>query len=609
MTTSTPTAAAEERRRLWRRFLRPDTARVSYLSAVAAVLGLLCGVVALVFEKLIGLFTNLFFYHRLSLEFLEPSLAPHGVGMLIVPAAGGLVVGLLIRYGSEKLKGDGIPEALEAILTKESRIPPKIALLKPISSALTIGSGGPFGAEGPIIQTGGAVGSVIGQFLHVTPAERRILLAAGAAAGLAATYGTPIAAVILAIELLLFELRTRSFIPCVVATSAATAFRFKMLGTAPMFAVTMGHDFGTLPELGLFLLLGNITGIFAVMVSRGLYESEELFDRLRIPIAWKPALGGVAVGLLALWEPRILGVGYGEIRAEILGQYALGVLAVLLAAKLLAWWLALGSGQAGGVLAPMLMMGGAIGGMFGLVSHRVAPGLSAGVGMFALAAAAAVFGATTRATFAAIVFGMELTRSFESVLPLMVTCVAADAVCYAIEEHSILTKKLVERGLAVHHDLVVDPMKTMRVAGLMVGEVKTVRAEATVADLLDRREKHQGYPVLDREGRLIGIVTRSDLLQPGVELDQKIREIASIPAVTCLPDDLVEDAVAKMAQQEIGHLPVVSSEDSGKLVGYLSRSDCLKARRRRGHEERLPPRRRREGGRPAWSPGPNRPAG
>lgn len=592
MTPHDPPRATEERRRLWQSFLRPDTARVSYLSAIAAVLGLLCGVVALVFEKLIGIFTNLFFYHRFSHEFLEPTHHALGPWVVLVPAAGGLIVGLLIFYGSEKLKGDGIPEALEAILTQESRISPKIALLKPLSSALTIGSGGPFGAEGPIIQTGGAVGSVIGQFLHVTAAERRILLAAGAAAGLAATYGTPIAAVILAVELLLFEFRTRSFIPCVVATSVATAFRFKALGTAPMFAVTLGHDFGTLPELALFLLLGNVTGLFSVVVSRGLYESEEFFDRLKLPVALKPALGGLAVGALAFWEPRVLGVGYAEIRAEILGQYAIGVLAILLVAKLVAWWVALGSGQAGGVLAPMLMMGGAIGGIFGLLCHRTLPGISASAGMFALAAAASVFGATTRATFAAIVFGMELTRSFESVLPLMVTCVAADAVCYAVEEHSILTKKLARRGLAVHHELVVDPMRTAHVADVMVRQVKTVRAQTTVGELLERREKHQGYPVLDGEGRLLGIVTRTDLLRPGVSLDQGVAEIASIPAVTCRPDELLEEVVGRMAHHEIGHLPVVSPEEPRRLVGFISRSDCLQTRRRRGHEERLPARSR-----------------
>jgi len=585
-----PMDATAQRRRRWHAFFRPDTARTSYLSAVAAALGLLCGLVAVLFEKLIGLFTNAFFFGRLSLAFLEP--VHNGLGWLVVlvPAAGGLIVGLLIRYGSERLKGDGIPEAMEAIVRNESRIPVKIAVLKPLTSALTIGSGGPFGAEGPIIQTGGAVGSVLGQILRVTASERRILLAAGAAAGLSATYGTPIAAVILAIELLLFEFRTRSFIPCVVATSVATAFRFRVLGTAPMFSVRMGGDFGTLSEMPLFLALGIVAGVFAVVISRGLYSTEEWFDRLRIPVAAKPALGGLVVGLIAVAEPRVLGVGYAEIRGEILGQFAFTALVVMLAAKVIAWWAALGSGQAGGVLAPMLMLGGAIGGAFGILSREALPGIAAGSGMFALAAAAAVFGATTRATFAAIVFGMEITRSFESVLPLMITCVAADAVCYAIEEHSILTRKLAERGVLVAHELVVDPLGLVLVREVMTKEVETVSTETRVGELLGRMTdpaagKHQGYPVLDPEGNLFGIVTRSDLIRPGVRESQTMAEVASAPPVTCSPDEPLEDVVARMAQREIGHLPVVSADEPRRLAGYLSRSDILKARRRRRGED------------------------
>lgn len=566
-----------------RYFFRPEASRLPLLALLAGGIGVLCGLVAFALQRLIGFFLHLFFFGEVGSRLIEPVGSRLGPWIVLVPAAGGFVVGFFIKYGSPKLKGHGIPEAMEAVLTKESRIPLRVAILKPLSAAIAIGSGGPFGAEGPIIQTGGAFGSVVGQLVSVSAAERKILLASGAAAGMAATFGTPIAAVILAIELLTFEFRVRSFIPLVIATTAATAVRFRVIGTTPMFSVPP-HTFGSAGDLPLYLGLGIVAGIVSVVISRGLYLVEDLYDRSGWNEIVCPTVGGLAVGLIALAQPKVLAVGYEWISDILSGKYTAAVLAGLFLAKLLAWWLALGSGTSGGVLAPLLMMGGAVGGLFGAGVRAVAPGVSVSPGTFALASMAAVFGASSRAPFSAIVFAFELTRSYEAILPIMLTCVVAEAVTFAVMEHSIMTEKLARRGLPVRQDYEVDPLSSVTVAQAMTKDVLSVPADALATDVLaerlsPREPKHQGYPVVDGEGRLVGVITRGDLLKVAADDTRSVRQLLARPPIVAYPDETLAHAAARMLEMEIGHLPVVDRREPGKLIGYLSRTDVLAGRR------------------------------
>ena len=350
-----------------------DNFRMLLISSLAAAIGLIAGCLAYGLYTLIALLTNLIFYQRFGLNLPSLKNNPLGLWVLIIPALGGLIVGFMAKYGSSKIKGHGIPEAMEAVLVNGSRIAPRVAVLKPLSAAIAIGSGGPFGAEGPIIQTGGALGSLVGQFLHTTSAERKVLLACGAAAGMAATFSTPIAAVILAIELLLFEFKSRSFIPLVIASTLATAVRFRLLGAGPLFTI-QAADFGIPGALPYYIVLGLLSGLAAVLFSNALYWVEDLLSRLPVDEVLLPAIGGLAVGIIGFFVPRVLGVGYDTISDILNARLALSALLLLMVFKSLALIISLGSGTSGGLLAPMFMAGAALGGAFAIIVNKIIPG-------------------------------------------------------------------------------------------------------------------------------------------------------------------------------------------------------------------------------------------
>ena len=335
----------------------------------------------------------------------------------------------MAKYGSEKIKGHGIPEAMEAVLINRSRIQPRVAILKPISAAIAIGTGGPFGAEGPIIQTGGAVGSLIGQLIHTTAAERKVLLACGAAAGMSATFNTPIAGVILAIELLLFEFKSRSFIPLVIASTLATAVHMQWMGAGPMFSVG-ATDYAIPRALPFYLVLGLICGFAAVGFSRLLYLTEDLFEKLPVDELWWPAIGALGLGIIGYFVPRVFGVGYDTISDILNAHLALKLLVIVMVAKAIALVVSLGSGTSGGLLAPMFMSSAALGGAFAMLVNWIYPAAHLAPGAFALVAMGAVFGAASRATFAFIIFAFEITRDYNSVLPLMLVSVIADGIAW-----------------------------------------------------------------------------------------------------------------------------------------------------------------------------------
>jgi len=575
----------------------PAEYRIALMSFLAGGVGLLAGIVAYLLYKLIGLFTNLFFFHEFTTTFRSVGSHPLGVWVIAIPVVGGLIVGVMAKYGSSKIKGHGIPEAMEAVLVNRSRIEPKVALLKPISAAIAIGTGGPFGAEGPIIQTGGALGSLVGQVLHTTAVERKVLLACGAAAGMSATFNTPIAGVILAIELLLFEFKSRSFIPLVIASTLATAVHMQLLGPGPMFQVAQ-VDFGIPHALPFYLVLGPLCGLAAVFLSKALYWVEDTFERLPVDELWWPAIGALGLGIIGYFVPRVFGVGYDTIGAILNGELAWKILLIVMVAKFAALVISLGSGTSGGLLAPTFMWSAAMGGLFAMVGNRVFPGAHLSPGAFALVAMGAVFGAASRATFSFIIFAFEITRDYNSVLPLMLVAVIADGIAILfMPRSSIMTEKLARRGLRVHQDYEADVLTQTLVAETMEKDPPVIAAGTRIGEVAQRIARHdpavaryEALLILDAAGKLTGIVTRGDILR-ALDKDPTgvttVEQAGSTKLVVTYPDELLSEATAKMLHRDIGRLPVVDREDAQKVVGYLGRAAVLAARSRRLRDEHV----------------------
>ncbi|HTL72742.1 MAG TPA: chloride channel protein [bacterium] len=562
--------------------------RVLLLAALAVPIGAIGTVMAKALLWLIAIVTNLAFFHRLSAEACTPQQNQLGLWIVIVPVIGALIIGLMARYGSEKIRGHGIPEALEAILLGKSLINPKVAILKPLSSAISIGTGGPFGAEGPIIMTGGAFGSIFAQFFHLSSAERKTLLVAGAAGGMAAVFATPVAAVLLAVELLLFEWKPRSFIPVAVAAMVASVLRVPLLGAGPIFPVTP-HGLMSANELLMALLVGLVAGLGSCLLTLLVYAFEDLFQKLPLHWMWWPAIGAVVVGVGGCIEPRVLGVGYDTIHLLMLGQLLGAGLIGLLLAKTLVWSVALGSGTSGGVLAPLLIMGGALGALLGQCLPVGDPGLWAMVGM------AAMMGGTMRSPLTGMVFILELTHDLNVMPALLIACVAGLGVTVLLLRRSILTEKLARRGQHIAREYSVDLFELMRVGEVMDRKVPVIPAEMTIQTLAGRITQddpavgsRHGAFIVDAQHKLVGIITRSDVLRV---LQRDPTGSASVLAegqtrlIVTFPDEPLYDAIAKMIKHRIGRMPVVERKDHGRVIGYLGRADILAARSRHHEEE------------------------
>lgn len=571
--------------------------RIIFVSALSAIIGVLAGFIAYGLYLLIGFLTNLIFFQRISATL--PGLQSHHLGMwvILVPAIGGLIVGLMAKYGTSKIRGHGIPEAMEAVLVNQSKIEPKVAILKPLSAAIAIGTGGPFGAEGPIIQTGGAIGSLAGQIIQVTAVERKVLLASGAAAGMAATFSTPIAAVILAIELLLFEFKSRSFIPLVIASTLATAVHISLMGPGPMFSVN-ALDFNITSNLVYYIVLGVICGFAAIGFTKALYWIEDRFEDLKLDPMWWPVIGGLGLGIIGLFFPRVLGVGYDTISGILNGQFALNVLLVIMILKSLALLISLGSGTSGGLLAPMFMAGAALGGSFAIIINSIFPGAHLSPGAFALVGMAAVFAAASRATFAFIIFAFEITRDYNAILPLMLGCVIADVIGLRFMGNSIMTEKLVRRGLRIHHDYETDVLRQVAVSEVMENNPVSISGSLLLGDLADKMAQgdsvhshYTAFPVFDEKtGELTGIITRGDILKNLKEnpsLNKRVDEVMKSTLIVTYPDESVHQAVTKMLRNNVGRLLVVERNNPKKLIGYFGRSSVLSARLQRIKEEHV----------------------
>ena len=580
--------------------LRDFTAdrRLLVLSAMAVVTGSFGAGAAWVLLKLIALVTNLAYFHVYSTATTYLSHAKLGPSTILIPIIGGLIVGLMARYGSQKIRGHGIPEALEAILIGQSRIEPKIAVLKPLSSAIAIGTGGPFGAEGPIIMTGGALGSLFAQFFHLSSAERKTLLVAGAAAGMTAIFGTPVAAVLLAIEVMLFEWKPRSFVPAVVSAIVAMAWRPWLVGAWPLFPHT---GIPTMPWWGLALCaaVGLVAGLQSAITTGGLYWVEELFEKLPIHWMWWPALAGIVVGVGGLIDPAALGVGYDNIQALINGDVLMHAAIALLVVKAIIWVVALASGTSGGTLAPLLMMGGAV----GVLEAHILPFGNAG--FWSLLAMAAVLGGTLRCPLTATVFAIELTGDLSVMPAVLVACVASFAVTVLIMRRSILTERLARRGRHLTYEYTVDPFDVMRVSEIMTHPVHTLPARMSTEDALaffdteNGVKRHKSYPVVDDAGQVVSMVSRSDVLRwsrEGWPQGQTLEERPDVGEVFVgYADELVGHLADRMAAADVGRVPVVDRA-TGKLAGLVARRDLLRVR---AHAARL----ERERARPLTIPG------
>lgn len=561
--------------------------RTVTLSAIAAVIGLTSTLGAGLLLGAIRLFTNLFYFHALSLAPRSPADSPLGIAAALNPVVGGLLVGLLARFGSEKIRGHGIPEAIEAILYGGSRMSGLVAVLKPLSSGISIGSGGPFGAEGPIIMTGGATASLMAQALHLTAAERKALLVAGACAGMTAIFGTPLAAVLLAVELLLFELRPRSLLPVAMACAVAGLLRPLWLGAAPLFPLTIPpmSGLGSLSCAG----LGLATGVVSALTTRLLYWIEDVFARLPVHWMWWPALGGAVVGLGGLIEPRALGVGY-DVIADLLQQHVVLATALgLLLVKLLIWSVALGSGTSGGVLAPLLIIGAGLGTVLAGLLPGGSPGLWALIGLSAMLAG------TMRAPLTAVIFAFELTHAVPALLPTLLASAIAYGFTVIVMPRSILTEKIARRGRHVYREYGVDPLERHFVNEVMTTHVISVPASVSARSALHayfgRGQRHRAYPVTV-DGRLLGMIDRAVLQGlPESALHLTLQEVLREPASPAFatPEETCKAVAARLAALGLERLPVLDAQS--RLIGIVSRSDLLKPllqiHREEEHRERL----------------------
>jgi H+/Cl- antiporter ClcA/CBS domain-containing protein len=565
--------------------------RTVFICALALVIGAAGAVVAQVFTRLIGFATNLAYYGRLSSTVVDPANGVRGpLALLLIPVIGGLIVGLMARYGSSAIRGHGIPEVMQKVLYGESRIPARVTVLKPLSAAVAIGTGGPFGAEGPIIATGGALGSLVGQHLHMTADERKTLLAAGAAAGMSATFGTPVSAALLAVELLLFEYRPRSIIPVSLASAVAAGMRIAFTGSAPVFPIPQLLQPSD-TALAFYVLLGAVIGLISVGITRFTYGIEDAFEvlgeRYHVHWMWWPAIGALVVGALGIIEPRILGVGYGNIISALSGSIVGRALLVLVVLKFLAWSVYLASGTSGGVLAPLFTIGAGLGAWLGAAAAVVAPSVGVDPRIAALVGMAAIFAGSTHALLTAIVFAFETTRQPVGLLPLLLGCAAAYLVSLMFNRHSLLTEKLARREGSVRTEYEVDHLSHVMVRQAATRDVVTVRANQTLAEVrkwisTESEAKggpstHQGFPVLDENSLLIGVVTRRDLLDPRYADDECVAETIKRPAAIVYEDSTLRDAADHMVLEGVGRLPVVSRDNPRVVLGIISRSDLLAA--------------------------------
>jgi H+/Cl- antiporter ClcA len=560
--------------------LEPQIIRICGFSVLV---GLVAGLVAQGLLELIQLFTNIFFYGRFSFAYSNPAHNHLGLWILLIPPIGGLLVGVMIHFWEPTLKGHGIPEAMESVLFGHSRMRLRVAILKPLATAFAIGTGGPFGAEGPIIQTGAALGSLFGQAVGLTPYYRRVLLASGAAAGMAATFTAPMAGLLVAIELLLFELRARSFIPVALAAAVATGVRIHFAGWAPLFP-TPQFRLTAMNELWLFALLGVLMGFAGVIMIRVLSWLEDFFDELPIPnrLIWSPVIGAFLLGGIGYFYPQVLGTSYDTIRDMLNDRLSLSTLTGVSVAKFWALVLSLGSGTTGGVFAPSLVVGGGLGASFAILFHHIAPRLVSDPAFYALAAMGAMFGGIARAPLTSIVFLFELSHNPNAILPLIVCVMISDAVVRLCSRDSIMTVKLVKRGLIILQDYSVPVLMRARIDQVMKKQFNVLHAQDELRTVLETFVPGDVglIPVVESSGELVGIVESHDLLRTEPpDHHFTMRELARRDFVLAYLGESVDQVHREMMLKNTENIVVVAPNDTRKPVGIARANDILQLRR------------------------------
>lgn len=563
------------------------TRRVTFISGIAIAIGVAAGFIAEALLHLIALITQVSFFGRFSFESVAPSADLLGPWIIVIPVLGALFIGLMARFGSPAIRGHGIPEVMDRVLYSKSRISPRVMFLKPLSSAIAIGTGGPFGAEGPIIATGGAFGSFIGQILHITADERKTLLAAGAAAGMAATFGSPVSAVLLSVELLLFEYRARSIVPVALASSAATVVRYILVGADPMFEMA---DVAPLTGAALasYILLGIVIGAVSVAVSRAIFAIEDAFERLPIHWMWWPAVGAVVVGVVGYFDPRTLGVGYYNIDQILTGELFGTTLLLLILLKFVSWSIYLGSGTSGGTLAPLFIIGGGLGSLLASVAVGWVPGLDLDPHVAGLVGMAAIFAGASHAFLASVVFAFETTQQPMGLLPLLAGSGAAYLTALLMMRTSIMTERLARRGTHVHTEYAVDYLSQVTVRQAAARDVTVLEADATVNEVRiwivtgEKGAQHHGFPVVDKDRKLIGVLTKNDLFAADQDSQSPIRKLINRPSVVVYEHNTLREAADHMIREGVGRLIVVDERTPRVIRGIITRSDLLLA-----HQQRL----------------------
>jgi chloride channel protein, CIC family len=563
--------------------------RVVAQCAVAVALGVAASAAAFVLMRLIDFFTNFAFFHRWSFAAASPAQNTLGAWVIAVPIAGALIVGLMARYLSKAIRGHGIPESMEQVLVNNSRIPARLTFLKPLSAAIAIGTGGPFGAEGPIIATGGALGSLFGQLMSTTPAERKTLLAAGAAAGMTATFACPVASVLLAIELLLFEFRARSIIPVAMASATAAGLRFLLIGTRPVFEMSNLAPV-SISALAFYVLLGVLLGLVATGITRTVSAVESAFDRLPVHWMWWPALGAVAVGVVGYFAPDTLGVGYYNISHMLSNELPINFVFFLCVMKFISWSISVSSGTSGGTLAPLLMIGAGCGQTLGAVTNWLIPHAGVDLRMAALVGMAALFAGASRAFLTSAVLAYETTFQPYGRLPLLAGCAASYLVATLTTKNSIMTEHIARQGIRAPSEYQADPLEQVIVGDIASKPAVTLSATQTVDSarrwlaLRNEGTQHQGFPILDPSGHLVGVLTRRDLMDPRVGGARELREILFRPPKFVYDDCTARQAAHHMVNHNIGRLPVVQRSQPTRVIGIVTRSDILSAYRRQIEE-------------------------
>jgi CIC family chloride channel protein len=560
--------------------LEPETVKIC---GYALLVGFVSGLVAQGLLELIYFFTNIFFFGKFSFHVSNPAYSHLGAWVILIPSIGGLVVGCMIHYWEPTLKGHGIPEAMDAVLFRHSRMRIRVAILKPLATALAIGTGGPFGAEGPIIQTGAALGSLFGQAVGLTPYYRRVLLASGAAAGMAATFTAPLAGILVAIELLLFELRARSFIPVALAAAVATGVRIHFAGWAPLFP-TPAFKITGMNELWLFALMGIFMGFVGVTMIRVLSWLEDFFDDLPIKRAliWSPVIGALILGVIGYFYPQVLGTSYDTIRDMLNDRLTVRELIGTSFAKFAALVISLGSGTTGGVFAPSLVVGGGLGAAFAFGCQHIVPHLVSDPAFYSLVAMAALFGGIARAPFTSIVFLFELSHNPNSLLPLIVCVMVSDGIVRLFSRDSIMTVKLAKRGLIVLQDYSVPVLMRARVDQVMQKEFNVLQADDELRTVLaNLSPRSVGFiPVVEKDGNLVGVLEAHDLLKiDPPDHHFNMRELARQDYVIAYPDESVDQVHRDMMLKNVENVIVVESPRARKPIGIARANDLLELRR------------------------------